>query len=118
MKNKKILLVLIPVVFAILAIFFVRGGGNESADELLHFSFDEEGGATVADVSGKNEAAEVRYAYTKAAYKTPCDPEWRENGIKGGALLFDGASTYVSYKKKDVRLSGEELFLAPMKGIY
>ena len=37
------------------------------------------------------------------------DPQWRSEGISGGCLLLDGASTYISYNRNDITLEGKAL---------
>lgn len=76
---------------------------------LLHLAFDEGSGTAAVDSAGKQEAAEVSYLYTNPVYTSAMEPEWRTAGVEGGALLFDGTSTCLSYKPSVLCVSGEAL---------
>ncbi|WP_051251458.1 GH32 C-terminal domain-containing protein [Paenibacillus harenae] len=61
-----------------------------------HWPLDEGRGATAADtVSGMKDI--VSYALLQARFTDPADPQWRP-GVCGGALLFDGYSTWITRK--------------------
>ncbi|WP_314001260.1 GH32 C-terminal domain-containing protein [uncultured Paenibacillus sp.] len=61
---------------------------------LAHWPFDEGAGQTAKDrIAGTVDS--VAYIFNEAAFTTSRDPQWR-SGVKGGALLFDGYSTWVS----------------------
>lgn len=79
---------------------------------LLHLSFDEGQGSIVRDISGHLEEANIQYQYLAPAYTTPMDPQWRDIGVEGGSLLFDGASTCVAYSPEDICVSGEALTIS------
>ncbi|TDN91480.1 GH32 C-terminal domain-containing protein [Microbacterium sp. BK668] len=61
-------------------------------NEPMHWKFDETSGA-VAD-GGAADADRVAYVFNDAAFKPDSDPLWTK-GVAGGALLFDGYSTYI-----------------------
>lgn len=75
-------------------------------DLLLWLGFDEGKGAAVSDLSGHLPDAEVHYGFTNAAFMDNQDPQWRDKGVEGGCLLFDGCTTYVEYPNKALRVSG------------
>ncbi|MCM1283076.1 MAG: GH32 C-terminal domain-containing protein [Muribaculaceae bacterium] len=91
----------------------VTGGcGSEKSvqhTEILHLTFDEGTGSLVADSTQTHGDSEVQYRYTKAVYTEDMDPQWRECGMQGGSLLFDGNSTYISYDADELSLDGQEL---------
>lgn len=35
------------------------------------------------------------------------EPQWREKGVEGGSLLFDGCSTYMEYAPEEICIDGE-----------
>ncbi len=104
----KIRLLLILLVFA-LTLPCALGEAAQQDDLLLHLSFDEGRGASVQDASGHLANADVQYQYLAPAYTNSMDPQWREIGVEGGSLLFDGASTYVAYAPEDICVSGSAL---------
>lgn len=59
-----------------------------------HWPLDEKNGAFAADlVSGQTD--EVSYALLQPRFTEAADPQWRP-GVCGGALLFDGYSTWIT----------------------
>lgn len=87
-------------------------GGCNSNDNslLLHVTFDEGSGTTVADSSNNFESATVEYVFNDPEYQAePQEPQWRQTGAVGGSLLFDGYSNRVTYSHKDVQVSGSAL---------
>ena len=85
--------------------------GAEDAT-LLYLSFDEGGGSAIRDASGHLPDAEVQYQYLHAAFMPSAEPQWRNVGVAGGSLLFDGCSTSVSYPKDAIMLSGKALTIS------
>lgn len=63
---------------------------------MAHWPFDEGGGRVALDsCSGRQDP--VSYNLSDAEFTVPRDPQWRpDGGIRDGALLFDGYSTYVT----------------------
>ncbi|UJF32392.1 LamG domain-containing protein [Paenibacillus hexagrammi] len=60
------------------------------------WSFNEGNGkVTKEQVSQTNDT--INYVFNQAVYKPSTDPEWRNDGISGKALLFDGYSTWVTH---------------------
>lgn len=59
-----------------------------------HWAFDETGGRTAAE-SVRSLADPVDFVLNKALFQPARDPQWKK-GIRGGALLFDGYSTWVT----------------------
>lgn len=87
-------------------------GEAHKKDLLLHLSFNEGKGTTVADSSGNLPEETLEYLYTKSAYMPSQEPQWRTSGIDGGCILMDGTSTFVSYTKNDVSIGGEKLTIS------
>lgn len=114
MKKKIIWIVAAAIAVCILAgvaaILLLGGDRDPHSDRLLlHLSFDEGSGTTVKDSSGNLPETEISYNFSHAVFTEDQDPQWRTGGIQGGCLLFDGSSTYVTYNKNDVAISGEAL---------
>ena len=78
-----------------------------AGDMLAHFAFDEKGGTVISDSTGKLQDAEVHYLFSHAAYMEDREPQWREKGVEGGSLLFDGCSTYMEYSPEEICIDGE-----------
>lgn len=106
MKKHAIFLVL---VVAALCLLLSACGEPHADDLLLHLTFDEGKGLTVSDASENLPDVELSYGFSHAAYMENQDPQWRENGIDGGCLLFDGSTTYVTYGKNDISVEGGAL---------
>lgn len=71
---------------------------NKEKNLVLHYAFDEiKGEEAVEHVS--QEKTHVNDVYNRKnqplLYQEARDPQWRKEGIVGGALLFDGYSTYL-----------------------
>lgn len=65
-----------------------------AANTIAHWSFNEgTGNVTKELVSNTNDS--IHYVFNNAVYKPSTDPQWKNDGIQGNALLFDGYSTYV-----------------------
>ncbi len=79
---------------------------------LLYLSFDEGQGAAVRDLSGHLDEADIQYQFLTPAYTDPMDPEWREAGVEGGSLLFDGCSTNIAYSPDDICVSGKSFSIS------
>lgn len=107
--KKRLLLVFLALMLLIPSAY---GETAEENDVLLYLSFDEGQGAVIQDQSGHLEDANIQYQYLAPAYTDPMDPQWREIGVKGGSLLFEGASTYVAYAPEDICLSGNALTIS------
>ncbi len=116
---KKKLLVIIPILLAVCIAagaaiwFFLGGSADPHRDQLLlHLTFDEGKGLMVSDASGHVPDTELTYGLAHAAYTPDQEPQWRENGIAGGCLLFDGSTTYVAFNKNDIQVSGAALTIS------
>lgn len=105
--KKRWIWILIVLIFLLSGIILGQSMKKSSQNLLLHLSFNENGGSEVKDSTGKNENAEVHYLFNHAAYMQNREPEWREVGIEGGSLLFDGCSTYIDYKADKIRIEGD-----------
>lgn len=101
MRRMCTLLMMLLLLTALLA-----GCGGER-DLLLYLTFDEGSGTTVTDASGNVGTAEVSYLFTKPAFNTVQDPQWRDTGVSGGCLLFDGCSNAVSIKPEVLSVEGD-----------
>lgn len=106
--NQRIALLLTTAAAGLL----LSGCGTAEKDLLLHLSFDEGSGTTVSDSSGHLPDTELNYLYTNAVYMDDQDPQWRDSGVEGGSLLFDGNSTYISYNKQDLAVEGNCLTIS------
>lgn len=100
---------LAAVVLALLVVLSACSGNAHKKDLLLYLKFDEGSGITVKDSSGNLPDTEMNYEFAHAAYMDAQDPQWRSEGIRGGCLLLDGSSTYVTYKRNDITVSGKAL---------
>ncbi|MCD7755319.1 MAG: GH32 C-terminal domain-containing protein [Firmicutes bacterium] len=117
MKKKRI--VILAVVAALVlcaagaAAWFLLGGRDaHSKDLLLYLTFDEGEGLTVSDASGNVPDTELTYGLAHSAYTEDQEPQWREDGIQGGCLLLDGSTTYVTFNKNDIKISGSTLTIS------
>ena len=96
----------------LLCLVFLPAVSAENAAEealLLRLTFDEGEGAVVRDTAGTLPDGDVEYQYLAPAYTEPMEPQWRSCGVTGGALLFDGCSTCISWPAGDITLSGPSL---------
>ena len=91
----------------LLALAACGGSDSHKKDLLLQLSFDEGKGLTVKDSAGKVPDTDLNYEFSHAAYMDNQDPQWRSQGISGGCLLLDGSSTYVSFNRNDITVSGK-----------
>lgn len=105
-KKRGIYLAAVISVIAVLCVGCKDSGSNADSP-ILHLAFDEKGGTMVADSAGKVQDAEVHYLYSNAAYMENKDPGWRESGVEGGSLLFDGCSTYIDYRVDEICVGGD-----------
>ena len=109
--KKKILVLAgaVLLVAAAAAAFLIFGSADpHKADLMLHLKLDEGKGLMVSDASGNLADVELDYHLAHAAYTENQDPQWREKGVKGGCLLFDG-TTYITYNKNHIKVSGSAL---------
>lgn len=107
-KKVSMIAALLLAAFMVMALT-ACGSDAHKKDLMLHLTFDEGSGVTVKDASGNLPDAEVDYGFTHAAYMDSQEPQWREQGVKGGCLLLDGTSTYVTYNRKDITVEGKSL---------
>ncbi len=108
MKKSKVIKTLF--ILALLLTAMLTGCGDAHKDDLLlYLKFDEGSGLIVKDSSGNLPDTEMTYGFAHAAYMEDQDPQWRDKGIKGGCLLFDGSNTYITYNRKDITVEGSEL---------
>lgn len=101
-RNKLRIFVLLLLLLALLA-------GCGSDEPVLHLSFDEGSGTTVAD---GDITGELSYLLSKPVYNTAQDPQWRESGVAGGCLLFDGCSNAVSIEPEALCVEGEAMTIS------
>ncbi len=113
MKKKQLLIIgaVLLLCAAGVAAWFLFGAGFDphSGDLLLHLTFNEGKGLMITDASGNVPDTELDYGLAHAAFMEDQEPQWRKDGIKGGCLLFDGSTTYVTYNKNDIKVSGPQL---------
>lgn len=74
-------------------------GTKKDGGLMLHVGFDEGKGTVVADSAAGREG-ELSYVLSKTPFGTNQDPQWRNSGVEGGSLLFDGCSNYVSFENQ------------------
>ena len=111
MKKTIILIAAIVLIAAAVAAFFLlRGNDPHKKDLILYLPFNEGKGTTVTDASKNLPEVEISYGLNPAVYQSEDqEPQWREGGISGGCLLFDGGTTYITYNKNDAKISGSAL---------
>ncbi|MCR2803570.1 GH32 C-terminal domain-containing protein [Paenibacillus soyae] len=68
---------------------------------IASFSFDDGSGKTALE-GVRNAQHEVHYVFNDARYMNSKDPRWTPNGVKGGALLFDGYSNSIEIDAKEI----------------
>lgn len=108
MKKRKVIITALILTF-LLATMLTGCGEAHKKDLMLYLKFDEGSGLTVKDSSGNLPDTEMTYGFAHAAYMENQDPQWRNSGIKGGCLLFDGSNTYITYNRKDITVEGDAL---------
>lgn len=114
MKKTILLIAAVILVLAVAAagIIFLTGNRDPYADELMmYLSFNEGQGLTVSDESGNLPDVEMSYVLADGVYTEAQDPQWREDGIDGGCLLFDG-TTYITYNKNQAAIQGSSLTIS------
>lgn len=114
MKKTILLIAAVILVLAVAAagIIFLTGNRDPHADELMmYLSFNEGQGLTVSDESGNLPDVEMSYVLADGVYTEAQDPQWREDGIDGGCLLFDG-TTYITYNKNQAAIQGSSLTIS------
>lgn len=113
MKKKPILITAaVLILAAAIAVFLLMGNSDpHKSDLLLYLKLDEGKGLTVTDSSDNLPDTELEYHLAHAAYTDSQDPQWREDGIDGGCLLFDG-TTYVTYNKNHIAVEGSALTIS------
>ena len=92
----------------LLSVLFLCGCQGKD-DLLLHLTFDEGSGTVLTDASGHVQEAELSYLLTNPVYTDSQDPQWRNQGVEGGCLLFDGCSNVVTVDSADLTVEGEAL---------
>ena len=114
MKKKLFILAAIALIAAVAAVFLLlRSGDPHKKDLILHLPFNEGKGVTVTDASGNLPEVEISYGLNPAVYQSQDqEPLWRDGGISGGCLLFDGGTTYITYNKNDAKISGSALTIS------
>ena len=120
MKGKKLCSVIAAVAAAgcLCGALALTGCENDFKSSLcLSLSFDEGQGKYAKDSSGNLKDAKISYIYNDAEYIQPRDPEWRDKGVKGGCLLFDGYSSGISYSGDEYTVSGNQLTIRDRKSV-
>lgn len=114
MKRKSFIFIIAGITVicaAVLCILLITGRNASLHREnlILELSFDEGSGTVISDSSGNLPDEDVNYVYSHAVFMDSIDPQWRDTGINGGCLLFDGSSTYITYRKNDAAIEGSAL---------
>ncbi|MDE5825550.1 MAG: GH32 C-terminal domain-containing protein, partial [Lachnospiraceae bacterium] len=107
-KNRGIYLIAVVSMLIVLCTG-CKGEVEDSNDLLLHLAFNEKSGTEVSDSAGKLQNAEVHYMYNNAVYMENQEPGWRDAGVEGSSLLFDGCSTYIDYSADELCITGDSL---------
>lgn len=94
---------------ALTAALLAGCGQQQEESLLLYLPLDEGSGTTVTDASGHLSPMELNYLYTNALYMDAQDPQWRTDGVAGGALLMDGNSTTIAAPKSELKVEGQQL---------
>lgn len=89
---------MIFIVFFTFSTILIGCSQRKEPGLVLHYPFDEtEGEQTEETVA--NADRQVKYVFNEEnqpfLYQAARDPQWRDNGIVGGTLRFDGYSTYI-----------------------
>ncbi len=101
---------LLPILLVLMMILPSAGGEGTVQDPvMMYLSFDEGQGTVVRDMSGHLKDADIQYQYLAPAYTESMDPQWRDIGVEGGSLLFDGASSFIAYEPGEICVSGDSL---------
>ena len=110
MKKKSILIIaaVVIMVAAVVTLQLLGGSDPHKSELMLHLKLDEGKGLAISDASGNLPEAELDYHLAHAAYTESQDPQWRESGVNGGCLLFDG-TTYITYNKNQIAVEGSAL---------
>ena len=67
---------------------------------IAYWSFDDGQGKFLTEhVSGSKDY--INYVFNNAIFKPARDPRWKNFGIKGNSLLFDGYSTWIKRKAEE-----------------
>lgn len=75
---------------------------------IVHFNLDEGTGKKALEgIRGLEH--DVNYVFNEARYMASKDPRWTSNGVKDGALLFDGYSNYIEMNAEEVIPVGDAL---------
>ena len=112
-KNVLIIAATALVALAAAAFLLLRSNDPHRKDLILYLPFDEGKGTTVTDKSGNLPETEIDYGLNPAVYQSQNqEPQWRSGGIRGGCLLFDGGTTYITYNKNDAKISGSALSIS------
>jgi hypothetical protein len=94
------------------ATFLTAGFGRSDKKGLLaYWSFDEGKGSQIQDLQTRRVDS-IHYIFNKARFKPNSDPLWRSNGISGGALLFDGYSTWMERPAADFQVPSKALTIS------
>ncbi len=109
MKLRKLIALLLSAGVLLSILAGCGTSDRHSKDLLLYLTFDEGSGTTVSDASKNLPDVEMNYGFSHAVFMDSQDPQWREDGISGGCLLLDGSTTYVTYNKNDIQVSGTKL---------
>ena len=113
MKNKILIIAGIVLIVVAATVLFLLNRDPHSKDLILYLPFNEGKGVTVTDKSGNLPETEISYGLNPAVYQSENqEPQWRDGGIAGGCLLFDGGTTYITYNKNDAKISGDALTIS------
>jgi len=89
--------VMIGLALAVVASLPLAAVAQEAKGPILHLTFDDGAGVVAKDASGNNRHATVKTDAKGAAAEVA--GIWVKEGMKGGAIKFDGANVYLMLPK-------------------
>lgn len=107
--NKKLVITVACILLIVLGGWLVmrQQETREHSGLMAQWSFDEGAGKTARDQISES-VDPINYVFNDARFTKPLDPAWR-SGVKGGALLFDGYSTWVTRPADGMKQPGDAL---------
>lgn len=79
----------------------VDGFKAHTVGTIAYLSLDDGSGKTALE-EVRNLEHDVNYVFNEARYMSSKDPRWTPNGVKGGALLFDGYSNSIEIDAEEI----------------
>jgi beta-fructofuranosidase len=89
---------IVPPLVIIMALISANLKQSGEKELTAYWTFDEGKGKLIKDIQGQQEDS-IHYIFNQAKFKPSTEPQWRKTGVAGGALLFDGYSTWIEKPK-------------------